>query len=135
MKTATPTAANTTVYTLDLYVGGRFFVFSITSDASATATEICDAFRTAMAADAEFTALVVATGTATLILTLQAAAGTADFDVYSTGAGAIAIADTTAGVTAVATAVQVKGCRYLETTSAAGIVLLEVDMPAYFASL
>jgi hypothetical protein len=99
VKTLTPTAANSTVYSLILFAAGRLWFFTTTSDGSATATEICDAFRTAMAADAAFTAVLVASGTATLVLTGVAGSGVgADFDVHSTGAGTIAVANTTPGV-------------------------------------
>lgn len=102
VKTLTPTAANTTVYALAILVrreglAPRLFNFSITSDGSATATEINDAFRTAMAADAAFTALIVATGTATLILTRQEGGSEAGFDVTNIGPGVITVASTTAG--------------------------------------
>src|SRR4029077_2660543 len=48
-----------------LVVDGRFYGY--TSDSSATATEICDGLRTAIAADSGAT--VVGSGTSTLILT------------------------------------------------------------------
>lgn len=102
VKTLTPTAANDTVYNLlfDFNVGGttESYHFTTTSDSSATATEIADAFRVLFAASAAFTARVVATGTATIILTAQAGSG-ADFTVRSTGPGVIAIANTTPAVT------------------------------------
>lgn len=55
------TVTNSATYTIT--VNGT--VYSITADSSTSATEICDAFRTALAAEAS----VVASGTATLILT------------------------------------------------------------------
>ena len=98
LMTLTPTAANDTVYALEITVRDRSdrelngspkvktFRFSITSDGTATATEICDAFRTAMQANAAFDALITSAGTATL--TLTAADKGNDFDVYAEEAGA-----------------------------------------------
>lgn len=63
--TYTPVAANSTVYTIT--VDGT--AYSITSDASATATEICDALRTALGTP---TGLTLG-GTATLTFTASAA--------------------------------------------------------------
>lgn len=100
VATGTPTAVNDTLYELDIEVrsgpDGRedFFHFEALGDGSATATEICDTFRTAMQANAEFDALITSTGTATLILT--AADKSTTFDAFDAGAGVMAIAATTA---------------------------------------
>ncbi len=69
VTTVTPTAGNTLLYTIDVFAGGKLFSFFMTSDGSGTATEVVTAIKALMAADAVFTALVVATGTSTLILT------------------------------------------------------------------
>lgn len=74
--TLTPTVANDTLYRLHIHIPNapgaqKEWAFEYTSDGTATATEICDGFRTVMAASASFTALVVASGTTTLILTGQ----------------------------------------------------------------
>lgn len=92
--TATPTAANDTTYVLTVsFPDNQEFNYTVLSDGSGTATEINDDFRTLMAADAVFTARVVATGTATLILTAQALGE--DFTVTDSGPGAWAsITDT-----------------------------------------
>ncbi len=94
--TATVTAANDTDYQLTIHFpDNEEFVYDVTGDATATATEINDAFRALMAADAGFTARVVATGTTTLILTGQALGE--DFTVIDSGPGAWAsITDTIA---------------------------------------
>lgn len=71
--TGTPTAANNTTYGVVINgysksTGNRLsVVLSYTSDSSATATEICNAFRTQLAAYPDLN--VVASGTSTLILT------------------------------------------------------------------
>lgn len=94
VTTLTPTAANTTLYSLMVEApSGALYSFNTTSDGSATATEINDALRVLMAADSAFTAEIVASGTATLILT-AVAAGKA-FKVFSFGPGVIAQAATT----------------------------------------
>lgn len=75
--TATPTVANDTIYRLQVdlpeYDGlpALTRTFEILSDASATDAEIVAAFQGEMAADAAFTAQVVASGTTTLVLTGQ----------------------------------------------------------------
>lgn len=75
--TATPTVANTTPYSLQVSIAAQDGLpeltrtFAITSDGTATDVEINDALRAQMAADAEFTARVVASGTTTLVLTGQ----------------------------------------------------------------
>lgn len=120
VSTITPTAANATRYALDVLVSGRSFTFEVTSDADATATEICDAFRTAMAADVAFTACVVASGTATLVLTGN------PMTVVSTGAGSLAIALTTGPQPA---AKHVPNARFMENGSADDVVAVYLMIP------
>lgn len=127
VTTVTPTAANSTLYSLDVFAGGRPFHFEVTSDGSATATEICDAFRTAMAANAAFTALVTTSGTATLILT-GVTAGDAFY--VSSGGSPGAYASITETTAASARAEAITGCRFLTSTSGAGLAILEVNLPA-----
>jgi hypothetical protein len=68
--TLTPTAANSTLYAVRVKLAdATSYTFLYNSDGSATATEICDGIRTAMAADAAFAAKVTTSGTSTLILT------------------------------------------------------------------
>ncbi len=115
--TVTPTAVNDITYSLliDFPEFGETYIFEVLGDASATATEICDDFRTAMALDLPFTARIVATGTATLILTSQDV-GT---DVRVQDGGAIgdyaSITETTLSVT---DTVEIPGA--WETAAAAG---------------
>jgi hypothetical protein len=77
ITTATPTVANDTTYSLLVDIPAAQGLpalqrtFTILSDGTATDQEICDAFRAAMAADAAFTARIVASGTTTLVLTGQ----------------------------------------------------------------
>lgn len=105
----TPTAANSTLYVLQLNqtVSGGVVLnqqFVYTSDAGGTATEICDGFRTAINAS-NFE--IVASGTTTLILTANA--GYAKFtSTSSMSVGVLSIATggsggSTAGVYAVNT--------------------------------
>lgn len=120
--TVTPTAANDTDYGLRVSVGDDDFTFNVRSDASATATEIADAFRTQMAANAEFTALITASGTTTLVLT--AAVAGVDFSAENAGPGTLGIVSTTA---AAPSAVQAAGTRFLTSASAGEVALLDVD--------
>lgn len=124
VTTLTPTAVNDTQYAVRVIIEGTAYNFSVTGDASATATEICDDFRTQMAADASFTALVVATGTTTLILTGQNTGQV--LDVTDVGAGAMAIAATTPPASTADNLSE--QARWLTTTSAAGVALLEVNL-------
>ena len=124
VSTLTPTAVNDTQYGVRVIIAGTAYTFHVTGDASATATEICDDFRTAMAADATFTALVVATGAATLILTGQNTGQ--ELDVTDIGAGVMAIVETTPPApTADDLSTQ---ARWLTATTGAGETLLEVNL-------
>lgn len=123
VATLTPTAANTTVYSLQIVIDGQVFSYSITSDGTATATEINDAFRALMAADVGFTSLIVASGTTTLILTAVRAG--MPFAVTSVGAGVIATVLTTA---ATATAVY-SGFKFTQAASSGGLAVLDLNLP------
>lgn len=129
VNTVTPTAGNTTAYGLSFNINGRTFTFQVLSDATATAQEICDAFRTAMAADAAFTALVVATGTTTLILTSQQLGVPQNVTVNAstTGTGGLAIVATTPGAP---TAIAAAGCSFMTSAAAGGLVWVSVNLPA-----
>ncbi len=127
VSTVTPTAANTTLYTINVFADGKLFSYQVTSDGSATATEICDAFRTAMQADAVFDALIGSTGTATLILTGKAALSAA-FQVTDGGSpGDLAVAATTPFAKR---ADKIEGSKFLTSTSGAGLAILELNLPA-----
>lgn len=118
--TATPTAANDTDYQLTIHFpDNEEFVFEITSDASGTATEICDAFRTLMAADTAFTARIVATGTATLILTGQV--GGEDWTVIDSGPGAWASITVTTAADSNTVALPTTFARWLKATAAGAV--------------
>ncbi len=125
VSTLTPTAANSTSYSVAVFVNGRQYTFTTVSDGSATATEICDALRVLMAADATFTAQIVATGTATLILTSQFAGR--EFEVGTNGPGVISIAATTANATK---ADLMTGMRWAGSRTGAGLVQVEINKPA-----
>jgi hypothetical protein len=112
--TITPTAANSYTYSLVINgysktTGNRLSVpLSFTSDASATATEICTGFRALLASYTDIN--VVASGTATLILTASGIGSTglsqlACFEVASTD-GNIAAVNGTDGVPSVGLASQ-----------------------------
>lgn len=124
VSTLTPTAVNDTQYAVRVIIDGVTFSFHVTGDASATATEICDDFRTGMAADLVFTALVVATGTTTLILTGQTAGQL--LDVTNPSAGVMAIVETTPPAP---TCDELLGAKWLEGSTGAGVALLEINIP------
>lgn len=126
VTTVTPAASqNTTLFTLRVtFPDAKDFEFTVVSDGSMTATEVCDALRVAMAADAVFTARVVATGTATLILTGQLA-GEA-FEVANDGTGTYT--SITATTAAASTCRLVKGARFLTAAAAAGVAMLYIDI-------
>lgn len=129
VQTVTPTAAqNSTLFGLRVAVpgalGGRAWDFKYTSDASMTAQEVCDGIRLLMAADAAFTARVVATGTTTLILTAQDK-GVA-LEVSASGIGAVTVVDTTP---AVARADAAPNMRFVSNALAGQPVALAVNIP------
>jgi hypothetical protein len=122
VSTVTPTAANATIYVLRVEfpnAGGEtnagtvpdVYEFEFLSDGSATATKVVTGFKTVMAADAAFSARVVASGTATLVLTGQVAGES--FTVAPEGDGVMSVAPTTPPA---ATARKVKGARWLSTS-------------------
>lgn len=129
VQTITPTAANAGEYVLQVVFPQRnnlSYIFHATGDADATATEICNSWRVAMAANAAFTALVVATGTATLILTGQLAGET--FKVYDSSDPAVsAVVVTTAGAPK---AIKLPGVFFEETLSAAGVGRISLNRNA-----
>ena len=93
--------------------------------AVATATQICDGFRALMAADAAFTALCVATGTTTLILTSQNEGQV--MDVNNGGApGVMVIVPTIAPAS---TCDLIANAQWLQGSAAAGVALLEINVP------
>lgn len=98
VDTITPTAANSTEYTLTLtqLIDGEIKrkTFSHTSPASgATATTICNAFRSMINASSEFQ--ITASGTTTLVLTADA--GYSQFKTTAVTSN-LALVNTTAGV-------------------------------------
>ena len=104
VTTITPTAVNDIQYQMTVRFPAvpdvslaETYVFEVLGDGDATATEINDDFRTQMAADGDFTARMVATGTATLILTSQQAGVSAEVD--DTGPGVLGVVFTTPATT------------------------------------
>jgi hypothetical protein len=128
--TITPTAANGAIYILRVEVtrpSGAVvdFEFEYIGDGSATADEIVTGLKTEMLANAEFSALVTASGTVTLILTGVSAGQV--FVAQSMGDGVLAVVTTTP---AAPTARLAKGARFMDAAAAAGTVVLEVNIPA-----
>lgn len=117
VDTVTPTAANSTGYSLS--IAGRSY--NVVSDASGTATEICDAFRTAINADVD--CLAAATGTATLVLTAK----TVGVGFLTTAGLNLALVNTTANA---AIAKRLLGARWGSTASADASAVLELNLPA-----
>lgn len=101
VTTGTPTAANSTYYAIVLTYTNKVTktweskIFSMTSDVSGTATEICDSLRNQINA-CSATIPVTATGTTTLILTANA--GFAQFTATNVGVGVIAFVTGTPAV-------------------------------------
>jgi hypothetical protein len=104
VTTVTPTSANDTKFSLDVFVDGVPYHFEYTSDSASSAS-----------------------GTATLILTGQAEG--MPFYVSSGGSPG-AYASITTGTPASARAQAVPGCRYETSGSAGDFVVLEVNLPA-----
>lgn len=124
--TVTPNPVNSAIYGLIISTPGRTFRFAITADGSATATEINDAFRTAMQANAAFNALIASTGTTTLILT--AVDKGVVFDVVSDGSAGPYTSITT--TTAASTRADRAGRSVFRTSTAgAGLAILELNQP------
>lgn len=126
--TVTPTAVDGTVYVLRVEYGAKVWEFEAVAQTSSTATTISTQFRTLMAADAEFTALIVASGTATLILTAQDK--TSAITAHSEGDGALAVANTTPYVApsaGSATARQVKAARWLHNQGTSGVQAMYIS--------
>jgi hypothetical protein len=117
VDTVTPTAVNSTGYSLS--IGGRNY--NIVSDGSATATEICDAFRTLINADAD--CLAAGTGTTTLILTAK----TVGVGFQTTCGANLALANTTPNA---AIAKRLLGARFGSAASADAPAVLELNLPA-----
>lgn len=120
VTTGTPTAANSTAYSISLTyyntatsaMDTKIYTLS-DSGAAATATTICDYFRSAINGDSA-TVPVTATGTSTLILTAVTgnSSAQAQFSVSNVGAGTIAFVTGTAAVCAVGKGVHLKNGDY-----------------------
>lgn len=117
VDTVTPTAVNSAEYFLT--ISGR--AYNVAGDGSATATEICDAFRTKINADAD--ALAAGTGTATLILTAK----TAGIPFLTQVGTNLALANTTASA---AKAKLLSGSKFASTADADAPAILELNLPA-----
>lgn len=98
--TVTPTAANSTKYALSIRYKKpgqnlwRVATIAALGDATATATEICDAYRTSLTEVDDLTGVITGSGTATLILT---GAEGVEFEVLDIGTGVSAVVVTDAG--------------------------------------
>lgn len=128
ITTGTPTVANSTEYIITLLYTNKFtgiledVIFSYTSDASATATEICDYFRNAINASVQIP--VAATGTTTLILTAETGdySAQAQFTATSVGVGVMAFVTGTPAVIGVGKGIFIKGSQYADPTAMDSIV-------------
>lgn len=129
VETVTPTAVNDQQYALRIDVdadgNGDFESYTIAAlgDASATATEICDAYRTQLAAITALSGVVTGTGTATLILTGAAGVEFASADL---GPGVSAVAETTAGTF---DTYKARRAKWRKAASAAGVSIVKVNRP------
>jgi hypothetical protein len=128
--TLTPAASqNSTLFTVRVSVPGQgSWTFTYISDSTMTAAEVVTGFQTAMAADAAFTALVVASGSSTLILTAQ----TAGVALVPTSVGPGLFSSITNTTPAAAHARRVKGAYFVGSslTTASG----EKVAPLYFSA-
>ena len=106
VTTVTPTAVNDAIYTLPfVYTDANSGMIEsvpliVTSDSTATATEICDAFRALIVANTALNSIVAVSGTTTLILTAKAG-----FPIFSvaTSDAKLAVVTGTLGRTSVGT--------------------------------
>ncbi len=122
VTTGTPTVANSTLYAINLVYTNKVTGileskdFTYTSDADATATEICDYFRNTINGLSEVIA-ITATGTTTLILTAVTGnySAQAQFGVTSYGTGVMAFVTGTAAVVGVGKGVFLNGGLYSDT--------------------
>jgi hypothetical protein len=128
VTTVTPTAAATTLYVLRIAFGdasmggagnGVWEISTLTPSSGETATTIVTSLKAAIAADAALSALLAASGTATLILT-GATAGQA-FTVTSLGDGTLSVAATTPPA---ATCRPLKAARMLHDQGTSGVQLM-----------
>lgn len=100
INTITPTAVNDTQYALSIRYrrpGNELWqttTIAALGDATATATEICDAYRVSLLANDDLTGVIAGTGTTTLILT---GAEGVTFESEDIGAGVSAVVVTDAG--------------------------------------
>jgi hypothetical protein len=130
VETVTPTAVNDTPYSLRLDVNAEgnsweSYVIHALGDGSATATEICDDLRTQLAAITALTGVITGSGTATLILTGAAGVEFASVDI---GAGALAVAETTAGTFET---IVLKNAVFESTITASGLVKVRPNLDAH----
>lgn len=97
VQTVTPTVTTqaATTYSLRETLTGQ--TVSVTSDATPTATEVCNLLRTAIRANAVLNGLMVVSGTATLIATARTSGLAGNFNFVDNASGqALTVADTTA---------------------------------------
>jgi hypothetical protein len=121
VTTGTPSVANSTFYGISITYTNKktgileSITMDYTSDASATATEICDYFRNAINGMSEILP-ITATGTATLILTAVTGeySSQAAFSVASYGVGTITFATGTPAVIGVGKGIFLKGGNYYD---------------------
>jgi len=128
VETVTPTAVNDQQYSLRIMVnadgnGWEEYVIAALGDGSATATEICDDYRTQLAAITALTGVITGSGTATLILT--GAAGV-EFAATDLGPGVSAVVETTAGTFET---FRLLNAEYDRAAAAAGRARIRMNLP------
>ena len=131
VTTATPTASqDSTAFQLVITFtegphAGESYVIAMTSDASMTATEVCDDLRTDLNAQTRLAGLIADTGTATLILT---AVDPEDvFIVVSNGVGTWS--SITTGTAGAPDTVIVSAARFDSTAAAGALVKVRLNRP------
>lgn len=129
VETVTPTAVNDQIYNLKLEVDpdgngvSTTYALAALGDASATATEICTAFKAQLAAIAALTGVITGSGTATFIMT--GAAGVT-FATTDQGPGVSAVVETTAGSV---DTFKVNNTRFRTATTGQGLVRVQTNRP------
>lgn len=129
VETVTPTAVNDQQYALRIDVdadgNGDFKSYTIAAlgDGTATATELCDDYRTQLAAISALTGVVTGSGTATLILTGAAGVEFASVDL---GPGVSAVVETTAGTF---DTYKLRRAKWRKVAAAAGVSIVKVNRP------
>lgn len=129
VETITPTAVNDQQYALRIDVDAdgngdwKSYTIAALGDGTATATEICDDYRTQLAAITALTGVVTGSGTATLILTGAAGVRFAATDL---GPGVSAVVETTAGSF---DTFKLRNAKFKTATTGVGLAKVQLNRP------